>query len=91
MAGGRKAPMMGRTRVVNSKAGLNQFLSFSIFTPRIWKIMIAAAYPFFLLVAKYFESLERTGAAGAFIADTLLPATIICYVVLIFVLKKRSL
>ncbi len=83
--------MMGRTRVVNSKAGLNQFLSFSVFTPRIWKIMIAAAYPLFLLASKYFESLERTGAAGAFVADTLMPATMICYVVLIFVLKKRAL
>ncbi len=91
MTTGWRAPMMGRTRVVNSKAGLNQFLSFSVFTPRIWKIMIAAAYPLFLLASKYFESLERTGAAGAFVADTLMPATMICYVVLIFVLKKRAI
>ncbi len=82
---------MGRTRVANSKAESNPFISFSIFTPRIWKMMIAAAYPFFLLAANYFESLERTGAAGAFIADTLMPATIICYIVLIFILKERSL
>jgi hypothetical protein len=52
--------------------------------------MIAAAYPLFLLTANYFESLERTGAVGAFIADTLMPATMICYVALIFVLKKRA-
>jgi hypothetical protein len=82
---------MGMTRVFNNKTGLNRYFSFSIFTPRIWKIMIAAAYPFFLLAASYFESLERTGAAGAFIADVLMPATMICYVAFIFVLKKRAI
>jgi drug/metabolite transporter (DMT)-like permease len=79
---------MGITRVVNSKAGSNRLISFSIFTPRIWKIMIVAAYPSLLLATNYFEALERTGAMGAFIADTLMPVTMICYVVLIFVLKK---
>jgi len=81
---------MGITRVVDSKAGSNRFISFSIFIPRIWKIMIAAAYPFLLLVSNYFEALERTGTMGAFIADILMPATMICYVALIFVLKKRA-
>ena len=52
--------------------------------------MIVAAYPLFLLAAKYFEALERTGAVGAFIADLLMPATMIGYLVLIFVLKKRA-
>jgi len=82
---------MGITRVVNSKAGSNRSISFSIFTPRIWKIMIVAAYPFLLLTTNYFEALERTGAVGAFIADTLMPVTLICYVALIFVLKKRAI
>ncbi len=82
---------MGTTRVVNSGPGSIRFMIFSLFTPRIWKIMIAAAYPFFLLAAKYFEALERTGAIGAFIADMLMPATMIGYVVLIFVLKKRAI
>lgn len=82
---------MGITRVVNSNADSNRSISFSIFTPRIWKIMIAAAYPFLLMATHYFEALERTGAMGAFIADTLMPATFICYVALIFVLKKRSI
>ncbi len=82
---------MGRTRIVSSKDRSNQFIGFSIFTPRLWKIMIAAAYPLFILATKYFESLERTGAVGAFIADTLMPATMICYVALIFVLKKRAI
>ena len=82
---------MGITRVVNSKAGSNRSISFSIFTPRIWKIMIAAAYPFLLLATNYFEALERTGKMGAFIADTIMPATMIGYVAVIFVLKKRAI
>lgn len=53
--------------------------------------MIAAAYPFLLLATKYFEALEKTGAIGAFIADTLMPVTLICYIALIFVLKKRAI
>ncbi len=82
---------MGMTRVFYSKAGSNQPISFSIFTPRIWKIMIVAAYPFLLTATNYFEALERTGAMGAFIADTLMPVTLICYVALIFLLKKRAI
>ncbi len=53
--------------------------------------MIVAAYPFLLLATNYFEALERTGMMGAFIADILMPATVICYVVLIFVLKRRRI
>jgi hypothetical protein len=53
--------------------------------------MIAGAYPFLLLATNYFEALERTGTMGAFIADTLMPVTIICYVALIFVLRKRAI
>ncbi len=82
---------MGIMRVVNGKTASNRSISFSIFTPRIWKLMIAAAYPILLLVTDYFEALERTGALGAFIADALLPVTVICYVTLIFVLKKRAI
>jgi len=82
---------MGITRTVNSQPDGNRFINFSIFTPRIWKIMIAGAYPFLLLATKYFESLERTGAIGAFIADTIMPLTMISYVALIFMLKKRAI
>jgi hypothetical protein len=39
----------------------------------------------------YFLALERTGAMGAFIADTLMPVTNIAYVVLIFKLKSRKI
>ncbi len=82
---------MGASNSINTKAGSIRLIIFSLFAPRIWKIMIAAAYPFFLLAAKYFEALERTGAIGAFIADTLMPATMIAYGVLIVVLKKRAI
>ena len=83
---------MGITRaVVNSHAGWNRFIIFSIFTPRIWKMMVAGAYPFLLLATEYFEALERTGRTGAYIADTLLPVTLIGYVALIFALKKRAI
>jgi len=54
-------------------------------------MMIAGAYPTLLLAANYFEALERTGAIGAFIADTLMPVTMISYVALIFALKKRAI
>jgi len=53
--------------------------------------MIAAAYPFLLLSANYFGALERTGTMGAFIADILMPATMIGYIAVIFVLKKREI
>ena len=82
---------MGITRTVNSQPDGNRFINFSIFTPRIWKIMIAGAYPFLLLATKYFEALERTGTIGAFIADTIMPLTMISYVALIFMLKKRAI
>jgi hypothetical protein len=54
-------------------------------------MMIAGAYPTLLLATNYFEALERTGAIGAFIADTLMPVTMISYVALIFALKKRAI
>jgi hypothetical protein len=53
--------------------------------------MIAIAYPFLLMMTNNFEALERTGTMGAFIADTLMPGTMISYVALIFVLKKRAI
>ncbi len=82
---------MKETHVVNGQTDTKHFIGFSIFTPRLWKIMIAGAYPFLLLVTKYFEALERTGTLGAFVADTLMPLTLISYLALTFVLKKRAI
>ncbi len=82
---------MGMTRPIISRAEGKRFINFSLFAPRIWKIMIAGAYPFLLLATSNFEALERTGTMGAFMADILMPVTVIGYVTLIFVLKKRSI
>ncbi len=82
---------MGIIRVDSGQADENRVTSFSIFIPRIWKIMVVVAYPFLLLATNYFETLERTGTTGAFIADTFMSATIISYLALIIVLKKRAI
>jgi len=82
---------MGSNHPANSQAECQRSILSSFFTPRIWKLMIGGAYPFLLLSAGYFEALERTGTTGAFIADTLMPITLIGYAALIFVLKKRDL
>jgi len=80
---------MGITRA-NSHGEDSRAIHVSLFYPRIWKIMVLAAYPFLLLGAGYFEALERTGTIGAFFADTLMPITLIGYAALLFVLKKRG-
>jgi hypothetical protein len=82
---------MGITRVANDQTNRILFNFLSIFTPRIWKIMVVCLYPFFLLATNYFETLERMGTMEAIIADTLMPVTMISYVTLIFVLKKRAI
>lgn len=61
------------------------------FSPRMWIIMIACAVPFLIISFNFFEALERTGTMGAIIADMLMPATTIAYVVLLFVLKSRKI
>jgi len=62
----------------------------AFFIPRLWMIMIPLAVPFLIISFNYFLALERTGALGAFIADTLMPATNIAYVALIFIMKNRK-
>jgi hypothetical protein len=79
------------TRAANRPTRGLRAVNFSILTPRIWKLMIAGAFPFLLLSVNYFEALERTGRMGAYIADTCFPVTLIGYVALLCVLKKRGL
>ncbi len=62
-----------------------------LFPPRLWMVLLVLAFPFFGVCAHYFEALEQTGAAGAFIADTLLPASALAYLALVFALKKRRM
>jgi hypothetical protein len=66
-------------------------MNVAFFIPRLWMIMIPFAVPFFIISFNYFLALERTGAIGAFIADTLMPGTNIAYVALIFILKSRKI
>jgi drug/metabolite transporter (DMT)-like permease len=82
---------MGIIPVEHFQSDRNRFMRLSLFIPRIWKIMVAGAIPFLLVVTNYFEALESTGTIGAFIADTLMPVTMISYLTLIFVLKKRDI
>ena len=66
-------------------------MNVAAFIPRLWMIMIPLAVPFLIISFNYFVALERTGAIGAFIADTLMPATNIAYVALIVILKSRKI
>ena len=63
----------------------------SAYVPRVWMIMIALAIPFLIISSHYFETLERTGAIEAFLADLLLPATNIAYMVILVICKKRKI
>ncbi len=61
------------------------------FSPRLWMIMIVFAVPFLIISFNYFEALERTGTIGAIIADMLMPATNIAFLVFIGILKSRKI
>ncbi len=82
---------MRNARFFDNKTGSILLTARSVFSPRIWKVLVLAAYPFFLLAWKYFEALERTGTIGAFIADTAFVPTLIAYAALIYILKKRAI
>ncbi len=58
---------------------------------RLWMILLILALPFFNLSVPYFEALERTGTIGAIIADTTFSALLVCYVVLLCILKQRRI
>ena len=66
-------------------------MNIAAFIPRIWMIMVAFAVPFFIISFNYFLALERTGPLGAFFAATLMPATNIAYVMLIFILRSHKI
>ncbi len=68
----------------------SQSTGYSILIPRIWKVLIALALPFIVFCANYCEALERTSVLGAYIADILLPMTIIGYIVLVITLRNRE-
>jgi hypothetical protein len=59
--------------------------------PRLWMVLLISALPLFFMGVDFFEKMERSGPMGAVIADTLLPASSIGYLMLIYVLKKRKI
>jgi len=80
----------GFGRAYNGQGGCQQ-TEYSDLIPRLWVILLVLACPFLVVCASFFEELERTGAKGAIIADTLLPGTIIGYIVLVFILRSRKI
>lgn len=74
-----------------SQSETGQRRDIPVLLPRFWMILSVLALPFMALCARCFESLERSGTAGAIIADTMMPATIISYMVLVYVLKQRKI
>ena len=63
--------------------------NFGVRLYRLWMVLLVLALPFiFIMSADYFESLERSGTFGAIIADTMLPAMIVSFFVLLYVLKQ---
>jgi hypothetical protein len=63
----------------------------SILLPRFWMVLLVLALPFFVICEGYFEALEQTGSWGAVIADIAFPASMISYLTLVFILKKRRI
>ncbi len=75
----------------SSRSGQSQAAYLSMLYPRIWKVLAALAVPFVMQCSNYFEAMERMGMLGAYIADLLLPVTIIGYIALIYMLKRHEI
>ena len=59
--------------------------------PRLWMILLVLAVPFIVICAEFFETMERSGTVGAVIADIMMPATFIGYMVLLYRLKQHRI
>jgi hypothetical protein len=81
----------GLMRPHNSPSSVYQLMSLSVLRPRLWMVLLVLFLPFFSICTNYFEDLERTGTIGAIIADTLWQPTIIGYIVLLCMFKKRKI
>ncbi len=82
---------MVRSSIHYGQSRDSQRTDLSILYPRIWKILVVLAAPFVIISSTYFEALERTGIIGAYIADLLLPVSIIGYITLVFMLRRREI
>ncbi len=66
--------------------------NFGIRLHRLWMVLLVLALPFFFIAAAdYFESMERSGTFGAIVADTMLPAMLVGFLVLLYVLKRHKI
>jgi hypothetical protein len=82
---------MVRSSIRYGQSRDSQSTDLSILSPRLWKVLAVLAVPFIITSSNYFEALERTGMIGAYIADLLLPVTIIGYILLVFMLRRRDI
>jgi len=62
-----------------------------VMVPRLWVVLLVLAFPFFAICFDYFETLERSGTLGAIVADISLPVSLIGYMMLLVVLKKKKI
>jgi len=82
---------MVRSSIRYGQSRDSQSTDLSILYPRLWKVLVVLAVPFIIISSNYFEALERTGMIGAYIADLLLPVTVIGYILLVFMLRRREI
>jgi len=66
-------------------------MDLSVLRPRLWMVLLVLFFPFFVICTHYFEALERTGTLGAIVADTFFQPTIVGYIVILWMLKKRKI
>lgn len=86
--------MLGRLKIGFRRScgkAIHELPNSSALLPRLWLILLVLALPFFGISAHYFEVLERSGALGALIADTMFPAMLVGYLVLLYMLKQHRI
>ena len=81
----------GLANAQNKPSPAYQPMALSVLRPRLWMVLLILFSPFFIICAHYFEALERTGKIGAIVADTCFQPTIVAYIVILWMLKKRKI
>jgi phage shock protein PspC (stress-responsive transcriptional regulator) len=81
----------GLTNLQDNPSAAYQPMALSVLRPHLWMVLLILFFPFFVICAHYFEALERTGKIGAIIADTCFQPTIVAYIVMLWMLKKRKI
>ena len=81
----------GMTGLHSRPSPVYQPMDLAVLRPRLWMILLVLFFPFFVICTHYFEALERTGTIGALVADTFFQPTIVAYIVILWMLKKRKI